>query len=77
MKPDKLYIITAVMILVLCFNLSAACEKAPVVVEESTEETEYMIIEEIEEEFAAEEESETEEDEKIQKNIQNRKSWMK
>jgi hypothetical protein len=62
MKLDKLFIITAAVILVLCFSFSTACEKIPVTIEESTEETEYTIVEEIEDEAESEEEVEEEED---------------
>jgi hypothetical protein len=66
MRLNKLYIISVAMILVLCFSFSAACEKVQVTVEESTEETEYTVIEEIEDEFTADEEKEAEEEEKIE-----------
>jgi hypothetical protein len=66
MKSDKRYIITAAIILVLFFSFSAACEKASVVVEESSGEIEDIIMEELEDEATEEEEKEEDEDERIE-----------
>jgi hypothetical protein len=63
---DKIYIMAAAMMLVLCFIFSAACERASAAIEDTIEGIEDIITEGLEDEITAEEEEETRENEKIE-----------
>lgn len=66
MRLDKIYVMTAVMILTLCLICSAACEKASAAIKDTAKKIEDIITEELEDEITAEEKEEIEEDEKIE-----------